>query len=124
MEHQDDKILRSNEFMVIQSAIAAANFAIGAFTVEIKAQEALGNQDMVGRLQNALNKAKTDRKFVTGLFEVLLEGNFNDEGDFKKALNLVYEYNSLIDHSLINGRSAFLPLGAVPNMRFDRYEEQ
>ncbi|KEO84508.1 hypothetical protein [Tumebacillus flagellatus] len=124
MATQEEKILRSNEFMVIQSAIAAANFAIGAFTVELKAQEAMKNQEMVTRLQGALNKAKEDRKFAMGLLDVQLEGNFNDEGDFKRVLDLVHSYNSLIDHSLINGRSAFLPLAAVPHMRFDKYEEQ
>lgn len=119
-----EEILRSNEFMVIQSAIAAANFAIGAFTVELKAQEAMGNQEMVTRLQGALNKAKEDRKYATGLLDVQLQGDFNSDEDFKKVLDLVHSYNSLIDHSLINGRSAFLPLMAVPHMRKDRYEEQ
>ncbi|MBL0386135.1 hypothetical protein JJB07_05655 [Tumebacillus sp. ITR2] len=119
-----EQILRSNEFMVIQSAIAATNFAIGAFTVELKAQEAMKNEEMIPRLQGALAKAKEDRKYAMSLLDVQLEGNFNDDADFKKVLDLVYSYNSLIDHSLINGRSAFLPLGAVPSMRFEKYEEQ
>jgi hypothetical protein len=114
----------SNEFMVVQAAIAASNFAIGAFTVELKAMQALNNTAMVERLNAALDKAKNDRKFATGLFDTLMEGNFNTEEDFKKCLDLVHQYNSLIDHSLINSRAAFLPLGAVPAMRFDRYEEQ
>ena len=119
-----DELKHSNEFMVVQAAIAAANFAIGAFTVEHKAMQALNNTAMVTRLEGALEKAKNDRKFAMGLFDVLMEGNFNTEEDFKRCLDLVHQYNSLIDHSLINSRSAFLPLGAVPNMRFDRYEEQ
>lgn len=119
-----EQIFRSNEFMVIQAAVAATNFAIGAFTIELKGMEALGNTEMVGKLQAAVDKAKADRKFAMSLFDTHLEGNFNDEAEFKKALDLVHSYNSLIDHSLINGRSAFLPLAAVPSMRFDRFEEQ
>lgn len=119
-----EQIFRSQEYMVIQAAIAATNFAIGAFTVELKGMEALGNTEMVEKLNNALSKAKADRKFAMSLFEVQMEGNFNSDEDFKKVLDLVHSYNSLIDHSLINGRSAFLPLGAVPHLRFERYEEQ
>jgi hypothetical protein len=119
-----DALKNSYEFMVVQAAIAGTNFAIGAFTVEHKAMEALDNKDMVTRLEGALSKAKADRKFAMSLFETLMEGNFNSEEDFKKCLDIVHAYNSLIDHSLINSRSAFLPLGAVPHLRFDRYEEQ
>jgi hypothetical protein len=119
-----EEIFRSNEFMVIQAAIAATSFAIGAFTVELKGMEALGNKEMVEKLKAALNKAKADRKFAMDMFEVQMGGNFNTEEDFKKCLDLVHAYNSLIDHSLINGRSAFLPLGAVPSLRFERYQEQ
>jgi len=119
-----EDIFRSNEYMVIQAAIAATNFAIGAFTVELKGMEALGNTEMVERLNRAVDKAKADRKFAMSLFEVQMQGNFNTDEDFKKVLDLVHSYNSLIDHSLINGRSAFLPLGAVPHLRFERYEEQ
>ncbi|MGZ4107856.1 MAG: hypothetical protein ACXVO1_11020 [Tumebacillaceae bacterium] len=119
-----EQIFRSNEYMVIQAAVAATNFAIGAFTIELKGMEAMGNTEMVGKLTAALDKAKADRKFAMSLFDTHLEGNFNDDADFKKVLDLVHAYNSLIDHSLINGRSAFMPLAAVPNMRFDKYEEQ
>lgn len=119
-----EDIFRSNEYMVIQAAIAATNFAIGAFTVELKGMEALGNSEMVEKLNRAVDKAKADRKFAMSLFEVQLQGNFNTDEDFKQVLDLVHSYNSLIDHSLINGRSAFLPLGAVPHLRFERYEEQ
>jgi hypothetical protein len=119
-----EEIFRSNEYMVIQAAVAATNFAIGAFTIEMKGMEALGNQDMVTRLQGAIDKAKVDRKYAMSLFDTQMEGNFNTDEDFKRVLDIVYSYNSLIDHSLINGRSAFLPLGAVPHLRFERYEEQ
>jgi hypothetical protein len=119
-----EKIFHSNEYMVIQAAIAATNFAIGAFTVEVKGMEALGNTEMVEKLTRALDKAKADRKFAMSLFEIQMQGNFNTDEDFKHVLDLVHSYNSLIDHSLINGRSAFLPLGAVPHLRFEQYEEQ
>lgn len=119
-----EEIFRSNEYMVIQAVVAATNFAVGAFTIELKGMEALGNTEMVTRLTSALDKAKADRKFAMSLFDTHLQGEFNNEADFKKALDLVHSYNSLIDHSLINGRMAFLPLAAVPEMRKERYEEQ
>jgi hypothetical protein len=119
-----EELKNSNEFMVVQAAIAAANFAIGAFTVELKGMEALGNEVMVQKLNAALEKAKGDRKFALGMLDTLMGGNFNTEADFKKVLDLVHSYNSLIDHSLIQSRSAFLPLGAVPELRKEKFEEQ
>lgn len=119
-----EEIFRSNEFMVIQAAVAACSFAVGAFKLEQKGMEALGNTDMVQRLQGAIDKASNDRKFALSLFDNHLKGEFNSFEDFKKVLDLVHSYNSLIDHSLIQGRAAFLPLGAVPEMRKERFEEQ
>ncbi|TCP53841.1 hypothetical protein EV586_105186 [Tumebacillus sp. BK434] len=119
-----EALFRSNEFMVIQAAVAAANFAIGAFTIEKQGQEALGDTERAARMQGAIDKAKADRKFALSLFDTHLRGEFNTEEDFKKVLDMVHNYNSLIDHSLINSRAAFLPLGAVPEMRKDRFEEQ
>lgn len=119
-----EEIFRSNEFMVIQAAVAAANFAVGAFSLERRGMEAMGNTVMVGKLDAAVAKAKSDLEFAQSLFENHLKGEFNSEADFKTVLDMVHNYNSLIDHSLINSRSAFLPLGAVPEMRKERYEEQ
>ncbi|HEU4965170.1 MAG TPA: hypothetical protein VFV52_15185 [Bacilli bacterium] len=119
-----EDLFRSNEFMVIQAAVAAANFAVGAFTLEKRGMEAMGNDVMVGKLEAAINKAQADHDFAQSLFENLLKGEFNSEADFKAVLDMVHNYNSLIDHSLINSRSAFLPLGAVPELRKERYEEQ
>ncbi|MFD2169548.1 hypothetical protein [Tumebacillus lipolyticus] len=120
----NEAIFRSNEFMVIQAAVAAANFAVGAFSLELKGMRALGNTVMAEKLEAAVNKAKADRQFAASLFDTHLQGEFNSEADFKKVLDMVHNYNSLIDHSLINSRAAFLPLGAVPEMRKDRFEEQ
>jgi hypothetical protein len=119
-----EQLFRSNEFMVIQAAVAAANFAIGAFTLEKEGLVALGDQARAERLQAAIDKAESDKRFALSMFETLKKGEWNTEADFKKALDMVHNYNSLIDHALINSRSAFLPLGAVPEMRKDRFEEQ
>jgi len=119
-----EELFRSNEFMVIQSAVAAASYAHAAFKLEQQGMQDLGNADMVGRLQGAIDKAKADRAFALSLFENLRKGEFNTEADFKKVLDMVHSYNSLLDHSLIQGRAAFLPLGAVPDMRKERFEEQ